>query len=366
MSPGTANLRPTRRSPGTIGHISMFGVPVRFHFTFLFLIALIAVASSASEASWAVDSLFLIGLFASVLFHELGHALTARHLGIRTLEIVLYPVGGVSRMQRQGTPREEIRIAVAGPLVNLALGAGLLALPKWTDPAAQDLVRRLAEANLYLGAFNLVPAFPLDGGRLLRAFLARNRPEESATLTVARIGRILAVPLGLFGIWQGEMLLMILAFMLYLAGYQEASASSGRGMLHGVPVSAAMVTDFQTLSHGSTLREAAALVLASAQQDFPVVHGDSVVGLLHRGAFVRGILDSGADSYVANAMDRHFLRLAPSTELSAAVVQLAETGSCAVVMEGERILGLLTAENVSEFVLLRRLGVSPVSPQPRV
>lgn len=344
----------------------MFGVPVRFHFTFLFLIALMMVGSVGSEATWAMDSLFLIGLFVSVLLHELAHALTARRQGIRTLEIVLYPVGGVSRMQRQGAPAEEIRIALAGPLINLALGAGLLVAQRIGDKTAADLIRRIAEANLYLGAFNLAPAFPLDGGRVLRAILARRRGDERATLAVARLGRILAIPLGLFAIWQGEMLLLILAFLLYLSGYQEASASAGRAMIQGVPVSAAMVTDFQTLSHGSTLREAAALVLASAQQDFPVLHGDRVVGLLDRASFIRGILDQGADAYVSNAMDRDFLALDPATDLPDALARLAETHACALVMDGGHVAGLLTAGNVSEFLLLKRLGVSPARTPPRV
>jgi Zn-dependent protease len=351
------NPTPPRRTPGTLGHIMIFGVPVRFHFTFLFLIALVAAASLQGGGSWAMDALFLIALFASVLIHELAHALVSRRYGIATTEIILYPIGGVARMERRAGPRAEFWTALAGPAINLAIGALFIAAAGPAGQVPRELLRRIGEANLYLGGFNLLPAFPLDGARVLRAMLAASRGDQSATLLVARLGRLLAILLGLYAIWASQMLLLMVAFLLYLAGYQESAGASGRAFTEGVPVRVAMITDFRTVSHGSTLRDAANLVLASSQQDFPVVHGDEVVGLLDRNGFVRGLATEGPEVYVSHVMERNFVRLAPDTDLAQSIDQLAESGSCALVMDQDALVGMLTRENVAEYLLLRRLGV---------
>jgi len=195
----------------------------------------------------------------------------------------------------------------------------------------------------------------MDGGRVLRSLLARWRPEDEATRISAATGQALAILIGLFGLLSGNFILVFIAMFVYLGAQQEGATARGRLLAVGFPVRAAMVTDFRTLNHGDSIRDAGNLLLATSQQDFPVVHGGSVVGLLTRGALIRAMLSQGQDAYVAGAMDRNFVRLPPDMDLSEAFTKTS--GSCALVMDGENLLGMLTAENLSEFLLLRQISL---------
>jgi CBS domain-containing protein len=291
----------------------------------------------------------------------------ARRYGIHTEEIVMFPIGGVSRMEREPKPREEMWIALAGPAVNLVLAAAALGIALWrghgfhdvTQATDANLLERIGLGNLALAVFNLLPAFPMDGGRILRAMLARRRPESEATRIAAASGRLLAIAMGLFGLLAAQFFLVFIAFFVYVGAAQEGMAAMGRTLTQGIPVRAAMVTDFRTLPHGATVREAANLLLATSQQDFPVINGDQVIGLLGRTALVRAVATEGPDAYVAGVMDRDYPRLAPDTDLSEVLQVMARAGACALVMQDDKLLGLLTAENLSEFLLLRKVGMPP-------
>ncbi len=357
-----------QRIPGTIGAFTAFGVPVRFHFTFL-LLAVFLLALVWQDRDTALgDAIFVASLFASVLLHELGHAVMARRYGVRTLEIVMFPIGGLARLEKMPPARKELWIAVAGPAVNLVIGVGILgALAVWRPEIAGpealaeaergNLLERIAYGNLVLALFNLLPAFPMDGGRILRSVLAISRPEEEATQIATRAGRALAVMMGLFGLVTMNFLLLFIAFFVYLGAAQEGQAAVGRSLTQGIPVRAAMITRFHTLSHAATIQEAARLMLETTQQDFPVMHAGRVVGLLDRNALLRAIATEGGEAYVAGVMDRNPLRLSPDMDLSQAVALMAEAGPCALVMDGGRLVGILTRENLSEFILLRRIGM---------
>jgi Zn-dependent protease len=345
------------------GGLAIFGVPVRFHFTFVLLIAFVVVGALADRRSAAGEALFLIGLFTSVLLHEVAHAITGRMFGVRTIEIVMYPIGGVARLERQPEPKAELWIALAGPATNLVIAGGLVAalgglaaMAKLQD-RPEAIWARLALWNSYIAAFNLVPALPMDGGRALRAVISMRRGDEYATRVAASMGKVLAVFMGLYGVYSGEVMIMLVALLIYMSASYESAASTGKALTQGIPVRAAMISDYRTLHHGATLREAADMLLATSQQDFPVVHGDQVVGLLDRTAFLRGMATQGPESFVAGAMTRDFLRIPPETDLAEAVARLSEAGSCGLVMDDDRLLGLLTTENVSEFLMLRKLGV---------
>ena len=319
----------------------------------------------------AADVLFVVFLFVSVLFHELGHAVTARRYGIRTLEIVLYPIGGVARIEKSAPPKAELWIALAGPFVNiviagLLLGGLLLArhsmrLDRILEATDENILERIAAANLLLAAFNMVPAFPMDGGRVLRALLAIWKGEARATEIASKAGRALAIAMGLYGLLSAQFMLLFIALFVYLGATQEGMASAGRALVEGATVRTAMITEFHTLPHGSTIRDAAQLLLATTQQDFPIVHGDQVVGLLDRTAFLRGMAMEGGEAYVSAVMDRNFLRLNPDMDLSQAIPLMSESGPCALVMREEQLEGLLTRENLSEFLLLRRFGMMPAA-----
>jgi Zn-dependent protease len=358
-----------------MGSIRLLGVPVRFHFTFVLLIVFLTVMGVGGKQSNLMYALYIVGLFASVILHELGHALVGRRYGVRTVEIVMFPIGGVARLEKNPKPSQELWIALAGPLVNLLIAGALfgylyfanqlVAIETLFDPSDSNLAERIAFGNLILAGFNLLPAFPMDGGRVLRAILARSQSEDEATRKAASAGRMLAIGMGLYGLLSMQFMLVFIAFFVYLGAAQEGAAARGRTLTHGIPVSAAMVTDFRTLPHGSTIRDAANLLLATSQQDFPVVHGDNVIGLLPRNGLLRALAAQGQDAYVSGAMDRDFMRLAPDMDLAEALPSMSQAGSCALVMDNDRLLGLLTTENLSEFLLLRRFGMHPAEASVR-
>lgn len=360
--------------PGTVSAVRLFGVPVRLHFTFIILVIFLLVAGLSSDLTSLNFTLYVLALFASVALHEMGHALVARRYGIRTLEIVMFPIGGIARLERNPKPSEEFWVAIAGPLVNLLI-FGIIYLYLQGRSALvpmQDLVRttnanlltNIGMGNLVLAAFNLLPAFPMDGGRILRAVLAKFKPEQEATRLAAGAGRLLAMVMALYGLINGQFMLVFIAFFVYLGAAQESAAAIGRALTEGIPVRAAMVSEFHTLTHGHTIRDAANLLLATSQQDFPVIHGGQVVGLLTRNTLVRSIATEGPDAYVAGVMSRDFVRLDPSMDLAEALPVMASAGSCALVMENDSLVGLLTAENLSEFLLLRRFGMEPQLAPP--
>ncbi|MBM3774150.1 MAG: site-2 protease family protein [Acidobacteria bacterium] len=368
MAPETRPPGNDRAFPGTVGLIRVFGIPVRLHFTFLLLLAFLLFVGVSRRQSALANVLYVLALFGSVALHELGHALVANRYGIRTLEIVMFPIGGIASPERAPRGREEFWIGIAGPMVNFVLGGSILAWLYFTrglqplevlrDPTDATLWQRIAFGNLLLGAFNLLPAYPMDGGRVLRSLLALRRSEEEATRIAAQAGRFLAVLMGLFGLLSGNFILVFIALFVYLGASQEGALARGISLSSGYTVRNAMVTDFRTLSHGDTIRHAGELLLSTSQHDFPVLHGDQVVGLLTRSALVRAMLTRGPESYVAGAMERNFPRLSPDASLPEAMREFNQTQSSALVMEGDRLAGMVTSENLSEFLLLREAALA--------
>lgn len=345
--------------------LTLFGVPVRLHFTFVLLFFFL-ILSARGDQTALYNVAYMLALFVSVLLHELGHVNVARRYGIRTLEIVLYPIGGVARLERNPKPKDELWIALAGPAVNVLIAAALIAYGVYARvplgpegflrPTDTNLLARVAGGNLILAVFNMIPAFPMDGGRVLRSLLARRRSEAEATRIASAAGRFLAIGFGLYGLLTMHFMLVFIAMFVYLGATQESAVVVGRSLMEGIPVKDAMVTDYRTLEHGNTIRDAANLLLATSQQDFPIVLGHHVMGLLGRQALLRGMADNGPDAYIAGIMDREYQRISPQIALADALPLLGQT-TCALVMEGEKLVGLLTRENVSEFLMLRRLGL---------
>ena len=355
------------KAPTTVTTFRIMGVPVRLHFTFILLIIFLLVTGLGSNQSSAFYALYIIALFASVLVHELSHAFISSLYGIRTQEIVMFPIGGISKLTRNPKPAEELWIALAGPLANVLIAGGLFAFLasqgalvnvfELIEPTDSNLLERIAAGNLVLAVFNLLPAFPMDGGRVLRSVLSRFKTEQDATRIAAWCGRTLAFSMGLYGLLSMHFMLVFVAFFVYLGAAQEGAAAMGRFFTQGIPVRAAMVTEYRTLGHGNTVRDAANLLLATSQQDFPVVHGDQVIGLLGRNALLRAMASQGPDAYVAGVMDREYPKLSPDMDLAEVLPMMAHSGACALVMQEGSLLGLLTSENLSQFLLLRRFGM---------
>jgi Zn-dependent protease/CBS domain-containing protein len=354
---------------GTVGILKVFGVPIRFHFTFILLLTFLIVMGLGGQQSALTSVLYIAALFGSVLLHEIGHALVAKRYGIRTIEIVMFPIGGIARLERSPKPFQEFWIAIAGPVVNLVIAGAAFSFLEWRHaiaavaesqrPSDLGLIERIAFGNLLLAAFNMIPAFPMDGGRVLRSVLARFKSEDEATRIAAAAGRLLAIAMAFYGLLSTQYMLVFIAFFVYLGAAQESAVAKGRLLTHGVPVQAAMVTDYHTLAHGDTIRDAINLLLSTSQQDFPVMHGEQVVGLLGRNMLMKAMASEGPESYVAAAMERNYVAFPPNMNLAEALPLMAQGGPCALVMDNEQLLGLLTTDNLSEFLVLRSIGLDP-------
>lgn len=361
------------RVPGSLGSIRLFGIPVRFHFTFWLGLAWLISTGVGGQQSPIGNTIFVVALCASVLLHEAGHALMARRFGIKTVEIVMLPLGGLTRLERQPGSGEEFWVALAGPLVNFVIGGslvgwiysqgGTLSMDHWEKIADGNIASRLAVANLALSLFNLLPAFPMDGGRVMRSLLAARRSYEEATRLTARLGTAIAAAMGLYGLLSANFLVVFLAFFVFVGATHEVMAVSTQTLMRGAVVRESMITDFRTLHHGNTLREAAELLLATSQQDFPVLTGTETVGLLSRAALLQALSAEGPDGYVAGAMDREFVRLTPEMDLADAAPLMAGARGCALVVEEDRLVGMLTTENLSEFLVLRQIRAARPAEQ---
>ena len=345
---------------------SLAGIELRIHATFLLLLAWVGAAHWASGRSLEAvleGVLFILALFACVVLHELGHAMAARQFGIPTRDITLLPIGGVARLERMPEkPEQELWVAVAGPLVNVAIAAGLfvwLTVSHAWAPLGQlhvasgPLLARLMVANVTLVVFNLIPAFPMDGGRVLRALLAKRLDYVRATQVAAGIGQGVAFGFGLLGLFFNP-LLMFIALFVWIGASQEASATQMKAALAGTPVQTAMMTDFQQLSPGDTLVDAARMVLQGSQQDFPVVEQGEVVGILTRADLLLALAEQGNKYPVSAVMRRDFFA-AEDTEMLETAIQRLQECKCHTmpVLHQGRIAGLLTMENLGEYLLIQ-------------
>jgi Zn-dependent protease len=347
-----------------IGRIA--GIGVYMHVTFLLLLAWVAASHYLVRHRWedAVSGLiFITALFAIVVLHELGHALTARRFGIRTRDITLLPIGGVARLERMPEdPKQELLVALAGPAVNVVL-AGILFLVLMAGRGMAGLsevalvggnfVSKLMWINVALAVFNLLPAFPMDGGRVLRALLATRLEYARATRLAASIGQGMALLFGFFGLFYNPLLVFIALFVWIGAG-QEAGLVEVKSALGAVPVGRLMITDFRTLSPQDTLRHTVEQILAGCQQDFPVVQHGELVGVLTRGDLLKGLASGGESAQVADHMQRDF-RTARPADLAENVLHRLENCRCRSlpVLDNGSLAGIVTLENLGEYLMIQ-------------
>lgn len=343
----------------------VFGIPIYIHWTFLILIAWLVYGHSArgdSLAATAEGVGFVLSIFGCVVLHELGHALAARRYGVPTSDITLLPIGGVARLQRiPEYPGQELVVALAGPAVNVAI-VGLLLLfgvrlpDIENDPemlVSMPFLPKLLFVNIFLVLFNMLPAFPMDGGRVLRSLLAMVMPYAKATRSAASIGQFMAILFGFLGL-MGNPILLLIALFVWIGAEAEARQVEERAVLKGVLVKEATLTDFATLESDDTLGDAADLLLAGTQQDFPVAVDGRPQSVLTRSALFSALAQGGREARVADAplVDLH--QVEADEQLSAAVVRLREGGEpCLLVVEDGRPLGLLTLENIGEYLMVR-------------
>lgn len=346
------------------------GIGLYIHVTFFILLIWIGAMyylprHNLSDAFYGLA--FVVALFAIIVLHELGHALTARRFGIRTRDITLLPIGGVARLERMPEdPRQELAVALAGPAVNVVLAlvfcVALVLMGQPLFPVdigdlsilSTNFLRRLLYVNVILAVFNMLPAFPMDGGRVLRAFLAMKMDYVRATHIAANVGQIMAFIFGFIGLFTNPFLVFI-ALFVWMGAAAESSIVQMKSGLGGIPVSRVMITDFKTLKPDEPLAEAAESLLSGYQQDFPVVGGDEkILGLLTRARLVDALAKNGETTPVRNAMETRFVATHPSEMAEAAFIRLQHSHcrSMPVLRDG-KLLGMVTAEIVGEFLMIQ-------------
>jgi Zn-dependent protease/CBS domain-containing protein len=357
----------------------LFGVEVRLHLTFVFLLAFVWMAESSMKSNGTPARVVgLVGIiFGAVVLHELGHALVAMHEGLHAKAIILLPIGGITLLEDQEAPptsgksmwARDIRVALAGPLVNIAIAlvAGAVVLLKfpdahlWTKPLVHSnhLLRSLVWANLYLGLFNLLPAYPMDGGHILRAFFSRKMDVVTATRRAVSIAHALAplvIVVGMLMLFQGgypdSYLVVTLGFFLLIGAQVEERSAVFQKVLETVHLEDVMLTDFATLSPADTLEDALEKAVHTLQDDFPVVRGGDMVGVISKGNILDALRMEG-NGYVQSVMSRIFEVSTRQESLASAFRKLnARNLSIIPVVEDQRLVGIIPLQNLMHSMSL--------------
>jgi Zn-dependent protease len=339
----------------------LFGVEIRIHLTFLMLLLFVLLTESRPGSPNIGRSLGLVAIiFGSVVLHELGHAVVATRTGVAVRGILLLPIGGLTLMDPQEhvdsakNPKRETWIAIAGPAVNAVLaviaGIVLMGLPKMNLTAMpliapQDLPRSFFWTNVFLFAFNLLPAFPMDGGRVLRAWLARKMDFQQATQRAVKVGHAFAIGFMLLGAVVSAWL-MIIGLFMFVAAQMEERTVLFQSVVESVRMEDVMLTDFSTLSPADTLEDALEKAVHSLQDDFPVVRGSDLVGVINRQTIVEKLRREG-NGYVQGAMNKAFEIASRSESLSSAFRKLTARGLTLIpVVDQEHLVGIVTLQNL--------------------
>lgn len=385
---------------------SLLGVPVFIHWTFLILIAWLMAGPLMSGTPDAMaaglrTAGFIAAIFGCIVLHEMGHALAARRYGIATRDITLLPIGGVASLERMPEkPAQELVVALAGPAVNVVIAAIIIPVVLSTDGAAAftgagssaggagaaalhrtHFFAALGATNVFLVVFNMIPALPMDGGRVLRAILAMATDRAKATAVAAAVGQVLAIGFVLLGLFTGHVFLMLIGAFVFLGAGAEAQAEKVKSALDGLAVRAAMMTRFRTLRASHTLRHAAEELLTGSQQDFPVLADDAradddataLVGVLTRVDLVRAMAGGNLGAPISAIMREACATVSEHDDLQSALERARAPGhregtpgqssaECLVIAvvrpdprdpASPRIVGLITPDNLTELVMLR-------------
>jgi len=347
----------------------LFGSELRVHATFFLLLLWIGLAAyvAAGLEAAIVNLAFILALFACVVAHEYGHALMARRYGIATPDITLLPIGGLARLERMPEkPAQEIAVALAGPAVNVVIWAVLVVVFRVEtdievllniENPREGFLGRLAVVNLFLVLFNMLPAFPMDGGRVFRAVLSLWMPRAKATRAAATAGQGMAFLFGLAGLMFGNPLLILVAVFVFVAAMAESSHVATEEFGRHIGVREAMITNFESLDENATLQEAASALIRTTQREFPVLdrHG-RLAGFLTRQGLFAALADDGPRTRpIAPHVVRDAAAVPMGAALLAAINEMQRTGCPAVGVTGPSgaLIGYVNHENIGELMVVR-------------
>ena len=354
-----------------IGRVS--GIRIYIHWTFAILLVWIFLVyygqSGGDMQQGLLGGLFILALFACVTLHELGHALMGKRFKVETEKITLYPIGGVASMSKMPErPVQELLVALAGPAVNIVIGGLLwlyltqvkgLSLSGMTADLStlspQNFLAQLMFANFILAIFNLIPAFPMDGGRVFRALLSMGMERPQATRWAASLGQVLAVGFVFLGFFYNFWLVFIGIF-IYLGATAEAYQETTTSALKGYTVRDVLMSSYQVLYPSQPLQAAVDLLLNGQDKEFIVLDlaGEQVVGILTRDDIIRHLAEAGREAPISEAMRRRFITLAPDQPLEEAMQALvANRTPIAPVYENGQLIGVVDMENIQEFLMVK-------------
>lgn len=352
-----------------IGRVA--GIKVLVHWTFILLLAWIVFSEAGKGSSTAgiISTVaFVLTIFLCVLLHELGHSLTARKYGIETRKITLLPIGGVASLERiPEDPRQELWVALAGPAVNVVIALVLLPFvwkgglfidaPMASVATAQGFINSLFRVNVALVVFNAIPAFPMDGGRILRALLALRMGRMRATQIAANLGQFLALGFVFFGLTSGNPMLILIGIFVYFGARSENVMVQHSELLKDFTVQNAMMTNFVTLSPADTVKNAADKLLSGSDQDLIVVDNDEAIGIMTRALIIDSLRENRLHVSVADVMERNFDTVAINDRLTEvyANAQKRKNAFYPVVdtRGSHKLRGVIDMNNIQEFVMIR-------------
>lgn len=338
-------------------------IDVNIHLTFFILIVWIALSYWQAEGTLAAvvyGVSFVLALFICVVLHEFGHALTARRYGITTKHITLLPIGGVASLEGMPKdPKQEIAVALAGPAVNFVIAAGIWLWLTATNSmlpieqlslSGEGFLQKLLMINIILAVFNLLPAFPMDGGRVLRAALAMKMDHNRATQAAASVGQGLALWLGFLGLLYNPFL-VIIALFVWMGAAAEATMEQMKSTLSGLAVGRAMLSDFQVLSPEDPLSRAIELTLAGSQTEFPVVKNGEMVGVLDQANLLSGLQQQGETSQVKEYMQKEVQSVDINEPLEDVLKRL-QNSKCRLlsVIHDNQLAGIINLDNIMELI----------------
>jgi len=349
------------------------GIKIQIHWTFILIILWIIFlnlsrGSTVQETTTAV--IFILTIFACVVLHELGHSLMAKRYGVAVKSITLLPIGGVASLEEiPEDPKKELLIAIAGPSVNLII-AGILFLILWaggrlTIPAGAESFQKLAESsflyrllsvNLFLLVFNIIPAFPMDGGRVLRALLSLKMDRVTATSIAASIGQILAIGFAFLGLLSNPFLIVI-ALFVYLGAQFEAQQVRTGSILADHKVRDVLMHHYTPLNEHETLAKAIDILLDGQEREFVVLDDeDKAVGILTRDNIIKALNERGKEVSISEVMNRDFFSPSPTDSLKDVFQKMQQQRFTVLpVIEEDTLKGIIDMENILEFIQVQEV-----------